>query len=195
VFRRLVVFGLVLSLLATMGIVFVRLTERAGLMPDLGELSIDVNIDMAAKGIELVHGQEGRLLWRLQAQSASYDQEENLVLAQVPDITYFTDAQGSALLVSAPQGEVRQESGEVRLWPQVAAQYEKASLTAREILYNGQGLLTASGEPILRQEGLTLTASVMSYDLNEQIFVAQGEVVVEAGTGKDFTEPTVRNAP
>ncbi len=193
--RRLAVFSLVLSLLALIGFTLVKLTERAGLMPDLSDFASDVEIDMAAKGIELVHGSEGKLIWRLHAESASYDQEKGLVLVQTPDIEYFTQPKGSMLRVRAPQGSVQQESSEVHFWPEVTALYEKVSLEAKEIMYDGQGLLTATGEVLVEQEGVRLTAPVMHFDLNERVFVAEGGVVVESGTGKIFSDPSRTNAP
>ncbi|MEG6548699.1 LPS export ABC transporter periplasmic protein LptC [Desulfocurvibacter africanus] len=193
--RRLAVFFLVLSLLAVIGFALVKLTERAGLMPDLSGFVTDVEIDMAAKGIELTHGNEGKLIWRLRAESASYDQEKGLVLVQTPNIDYFTQPSDKLLHVRAPQGSVHQESSEVHFWPEVTALYEKASLTAKEIMYDGQGLLTASGGAVVKQEGVTLMAPVMHFDLNARVFVAEGGVVVESGTDKIFTDPLKANAP
>lgn len=193
--RRLAVFLLVLALLAVIGFALVKLTERAGLMPDLSGFVSDVEIDMAAKDIELSHGSEGKLLWRLRAEGASYDQEKGFVLVQAPDIDYFTQPKDNLLRVRAPRGSVQQESNEVRFWPEVTALYEKASLKSKEIVYDGHGLLTATGEVVVEQEGVRLMAPVMHFDLNARVFVAEGGVVVESGTGKDFSYPSRTNAP
>lgn len=193
--RRLAVFLLVLALLAVIGFAIVKLTERAGLMPDLSDFVSDVEIGMAAKGIELIHGNQGKLIWRVRAESATYNQDKGFVLVQAPDIDYFTQPKGSVLRVRAPQGSVQQESSEVHLWPEVTALYEKASLKAKEVMYDGQGLLTATGEVVVEQEGVRLMAPIMHFDLNEHVFVAEGGVVVESGTGKSFSYPSRTNAP
>lgn len=192
--RRLAVLLLVLALFAVIGFVLVKLTEQAGLMPDLGGLATDVEIDMAAKGVELSHGDQGRLIWRLRAQGATYDQDKGLVLVQAPEIAYFTSPEDD-LRVSAPQGSVDQKMSAVTLGPIVIANYKNISLTANQVMYDGKGLLKAMGEAVVRQEGVTLTAPVMSYDLDKRLFVAEGGVVIESGTGKSFSEPPNKNVP
>lgn len=193
--RRLAVLLLVLALFAIIGFVLVKLTERAGLMPDLGELATDLEIDMAATGVELSHGDQGKLIWRLRAEAASYDQEKSLVLVEAPTIAYFPQMENDALRVSAPRGSVDQRTSVVTLWPNVAAAYKNTSLAADQIVYDGKGLLKAMGNAVVRQEGVTLTAPVMSYDLDKRLFVASGGVIIESGTGKNFSEPSKKNAP
>lgn len=193
--RRLAVLLLVLALFAVIGFVLVKLTERAGLMPDLGGLATDMEIDMAATDVELSHGDQGKLIWRLRAEGARYDQEKSLVLVQAPTIAYFPRPGDGELRVSAPQGSVDQRTSLVTLWPNVAAIYKNTSLTADQIVYDGKGLLKATGNAVVRQEGVELTAPVMCYDLDKRLFVADGGVIIESGTGNSFSEPSKKNAP
>lgn len=193
--RRLAVLLLVLALFGLMTYVLVKLTEQTGLMPDLGDIAANVEVEMAAKDVELHHGEEGRLIWRLRAQGASYDEEKGLVLVQAPSISYFTLPDNDELRVTATHGSVDQATSAVTLWPDVMARYEKSSLTAPEIVYDGNGLLTATGGVVVQQEGVMLRAPVVSYDLDESLFVAEGGVVLESGIAESPGDHQGRNAP
>ena len=99
---------------------------------------------------------EGRPVWRLKARSAKYEGNRSVVRVEDVEITYFSPDNGQ-LVVESPLGEVRQERGDARLWPEVKARFGENTLTASQLDYNGQdAVVVLTGNVLLEGPEIAL---------------------------------------
>lgn len=163
-----------------LGILLVwRLLPGARILPKI--TPPDVHVDMAAKGIELSQSREGRVLWRLSAVGGVVDPGSTVHIQQ-PVVRYYPRADGSEMVARAPQGEVTQGTGIMRLFPQAQATYGPTTLTAAELGYDGKDLLTAKGNVRILRGNTELLAPEAVFDLPRGEFRAQGGVTMTVGS-------------
>lgn len=146
---------------------------------------IDVSVDLAIKDVELSHGQNGTLEWKLKAAQAEYDMKDNRINVEQPVLTYFFKNGESPIEVAAPKGEVDRGHSMARLWPNVEARYRDFLLTAKEMNYQGETKsLILDGEVRLKQKDLSMAAPRVLVDLDKETITAEGGVQAILLTGE-----------
>jgi LPS export ABC transporter protein LptC len=168
-------------------------------MPDMDELrraaediemDAEVGVDLSLQDIELSHGTEGRLQWRLTAKKANYLQEQGVVEVTEPRMVYFF-AQGTKqaermpgnLTIRAAGGTVRQEEQAATLRNDVVAVYKDMTITAEELEYDGPGQrVVLRGNVLLESPDFDCRAQVMRFSLKTQDLVAEQGVAAELAT-------------
>ncbi len=147
-------------------------------LADKVDLEADVGVDLSLRGIELTQGEEGRTQWRLTAKNAKYLQEEGRVLVEEPEVTYFL-ADGDRLTVTAPQGEVRQESQQADLWPEVKGQYAGSDISAERLSWTGEdSAITLSGNVEMDNPRMRFSGSTLRFSFEKKTLDASGGVLV-----------------
>lgn len=105
----------------------------------LGEeiLKDDDAVRIAVKGIVLTQGEGGLESWRLNATSASVDQENGLVSVTSPKITYFFKDQPKNLYIDSEKGVVQQSKNIVTLEGNVKVVQDDNLLLTSKAVYDG----------------------------------------------------------
>jgi hypothetical protein len=146
------------------------------------EFDAELGADLSLKGVELVQGEEGRPLWRLKARSAKYEGNRSVVRVEDVNITYYS-SNSDQLVVTSPLGEIRQELGDARLWPEVTARFGENFLTARQLDYDGQaGVMVLTGDVMLDGPQMSCNATRMSFYLANSTIVADNGVTAVVTT-------------
>lgn len=142
------------------------------------DLEAEVGVDLSLKGVELTQGEAGATQWRLTAEKASYDQEQNRVEVDSPKVTYFLK-DGGELRVTAPSGEVRQDEQTASLWPEVEATYQNNDIRAERLTWSGENkTLVLSGNVRLENPDMEFTAPELRVLLDQNTLTAENGVHV-----------------
>jgi LPS export ABC transporter protein LptC len=177
--RRFKIIGIVgVTLLSLLGLYWLwgnAAQEDGAVRPFSREMKVDVAMD----GVEMRLGQAGRTLWELKAVSATYNQEDQLVLLNAPSISKHLSNQDLPILVDAPLGEVDQGSNNIRLWSGVRMEYGPISLTSDEAVYvQVDETIYLRGDILLDRQGMQLRAPKGSMNLSTGVVNATGGVEV-----------------
>ena len=150
--------------------------------------TLEEAVGVAMKGIELVQGEKGIELWRLQATWAQLHQSNNVIDVDSPDLVYQMDG-GRQLRIVAKKGEVRQQVQMMRMWDDVHATHDRHELFARLMVYNGTSRTMYFPEGA-RIEGQSLSgnATRLEWDMASDVLRGSDGVtmllVPQAGDGK-----------
>ena len=145
----------------------------------ISPLTDHANVDVSMSGVEMRLGQEGRTLWTLRAQSASYDQGHQTVLLDAPSIIKSFDDQGTPVIVNAPLGEVDQSTSDIRLWSGVHMEYGPTYLNSQEAIFiQVDETIFLYGDILLDRQGLQMRSARGDVDLNTWVVNAEGGVEV-----------------
>lgn len=137
-------------------------------------------VDLSLKGIELLQGEHGEELWRLNAKGAWYDQQQGVIQVSHPEITYILKTDKQELTVTSGRGIVDQQSRIARLWEDVEIQREGGYIRCDLLIYNGTDH-TLNMPGTVRFEGPDLFGSAddVVWHLNENAVTADSNVAVE----------------
>lgn len=171
---------LLLALVAGAGLWYVFAGQSQ--VPDLAEVEVEQDdeerpVDLSAAGVELMHGDEGRLKWRLMAQSARFLQEGGIVEVDGPEIVYMLEGMDGELHVNATQGVIEQDLETARLWPDVVAVYQDNVMNAQELTYSGaENTLRLTGGVSMAGPTITCSAQELAFDLTANILTMGPDV-------------------
>lgn len=116
--------------------------------------SAQTPLDLALKGISLSQGENGFEIWRLKAEWANLEKQDDTVITKQPRLTYFMKDGKNSLSVEADSGEVNQKTQILRFVHSVRAMQDDKQLSGELLVYNGEdktmrmpegGKFTASG--------------------------------------------------
>ncbi|MBQ4132848.1 MAG: LPS export ABC transporter periplasmic protein LptC [Desulfovibrionaceae bacterium] len=147
--------------------------------PDLAEITTQEDaINIAVKGINLTQGESGEESWRLNASSASFDQESGKVIISRPKITYFLKEE-SKLYIESRLGRLDQTESLVEMWDDVQVDEADNHLTSSRAVYNGKTHIIVLPEPLnFNNPQFSGSASQADWDLNSNVITASGNVQV-----------------
>ncbi|THB63526.1 MAG: LPS export ABC transporter periplasmic protein LptC [Desulfovibrio sp.] len=142
--------------------------------PDLAEVEVDTEqdqaVDLSAQGVELLHGDQGSLKWRLTAQNARFLETGGVVDVDGPEIVYFMEDMEDELRVTAQKGLIEQDDQRARLWPDVVAVYQDNVIQGGELVYDGQGeTLTLTGNVTFQGQELSCSADALVFDITDNV--------------------------
>jgi LPS export ABC transporter protein LptC len=168
-FLVLVVFGL------AAGVWYLASTSSGR---DLFETGLDMDVprdldwDVLLENIELSHGEQGRLVWKLQAREAGYTYEEELTDIEDPVATYY-GRDGLVLEVTAPKGRLLQAKQRAVMWPRVVVTQDEMEITGDRMNYlGGEQELQLDGNVSMQGKGMSLTAPRLRVDLESGTLLA-----------------------
>ncbi len=141
----------------------------------------DVDVDVSMHGVELSRGAGGRTEWRLKADGARYQQDSGTAQVDNPRVVYYLDGSGGegngTVEVTAPHGEVNQETGAASLWPDVDILTGPTHVTADRLDYDGAARrIVLTGSVRMMRPGLVLTAPRAVLELDTNVISAEGGV-------------------
>lgn len=154
---------------------WVVVTRIGGLLPELEQP--ELTVDMALSRMKLTHGQDGRVTWQLDADSARTTQERNTMDLASPLVKYFA-SDGETLTVQAAKGEVDQATGAMRLVSDVVGAFKDADLSAHVMTFDGEDVVEATGEVRMVRQGAVLLAPKVRYSLTKGVLTALNGVQV-----------------
>jgi LPS export ABC transporter protein LptC len=153
------------------------LVQQSRVLQEARDLAGDVDVDVSMEGLTLSQGEEGKLRWKLEAAGAKYLQEQGRIRVDEPRITYYPKEDGRRLDVSAPEGEVDQDTEEAWLWPEVYMKSNDSVITAERLYYAGDnGTISLTGGVVLEREDMRVTSESAVIDLKSNAVVAGGGV-------------------
>lgn len=137
-------------------------------------------VDLTLKGVELLQGEHGEELWRLEAQGAWYDQKEGVIQVSHPVITYILKPDKQELVVRSVRGVVNQTAKIARLWEDVEIERNGGYIRSSLMIYNGTSH-TLHIPGVARFDGPDLfgNATNVTWHLNENFVQAEQDVSVE----------------
>ncbi|SMF43281.1 LPS export ABC transporter periplasmic protein LptC [Desulfovibrio gilichinskyi] len=151
--------------------------------PPLGDGS---NSDVSAEGIELVQGTGGDIEWVLRAGNADYDQENGIVKADKPKVTYYLGRDRKKVYVKALYGEVSQQGKGLKLWDHVEGHYEDMRLQSDKLDFNPkENLIFLEGNVKVQSPSIYISSQKVKVDLKTR------EIMIEDGVEALIAPDTV----
>ena len=89
------------------------------------------------KAAEITQGEDGRKLWHLKAEQATLQQQDGLIVAEKPRLTYYIPPDGKELIVVADTADVNQTDSILRFVHNVHAASDGNTLIGPLLVYNG----------------------------------------------------------
>lgn len=135
----------------------------------------NAEVDVTLKGVELSQGEGGRAKWRLKADDAEYAKDSGIVKLTKPQVTYFPEADGREddVVVTASEGEVNQQNGNARLWPDVVIVSGPSTVYADQLDYDGKKReILLTGDVKLDRDGMRMYSKHLTMDLKTNDIVA-----------------------
>lgn len=148
----------------------------------LGEeiLEDDSAVRIAVKGIVLTQGESGLESWRLNATSASVDQESGLVSVISPRITYFFKDQPKNLYIDSEKGAVQQSKNIVTLTGKVKVVQDDNLLLTNKAVYDGNSRVLNLPEALeFFNPMFTGSASTAAWNVDSNVLTATDQVNVK----------------
>ena len=132
--------------------------------------------DISAEEIELIQGTGGDVEWILRAGSADYDQENGLVIADKPRVTYYLGRDRKEVFVRALHGEVSQKGEGLKLWDTVQGHYGDMQLKSDRLNFKPK-------DNMLFLEGNVRVQSPSVYIMSKRVKVnlVTREIMIEDG--------------
>ncbi|CCO24244.1 LPS export ABC transporter periplasmic protein LptC [Maridesulfovibrio hydrothermalis] len=139
---------------------------------------------ISAEEIELIQGTGGDVEWILRAGSADYDQDNGLVKADKPRVTYYLGRDRKEVFVRALHGEVSQKGEGLKLWDTVEGHYGDMKLKADRLDFKPKdSLLFLEGNVKIQSPSLYLSSNRVKVDLvTREIMIEDGmEALIAPG--------------
>ncbi len=151
--------------------------------PPLGSGS---DSDVSAEGIELVQGTGGDIEWVLRAGNADYDQENGIVKADKPRVTYYLGRDRKKVIVKAVYGEVNQQGNGLKLWDHVVGHYEDMRLQSDKLDFKPkENLIFLEGNVKVQSPSIYISSQRVKVDLKTR------EIMIEDGVEALIAPDTV----
>lgn len=134
--------------------------------------------DVSASKVELTHGLNGRLVWKLVAEEAEMGRKAGPVDLSSPVVTYYPeDKSRGEIRISALKGMADPENGSLTMSDNIQAVMDDMKLVADSMVYSGEtGKLEFNGGVVLMRQGLSVRAQKAMVDVNRKQVEAVGRV-------------------
>lgn len=179
--RKWLIWGAMLALLGS-GLYYLHSSVEKEIAEEVKEAignGAETNVDLSLKGIELKQGEAGKELWTLKATNGWYQKDESIIDLANPDIMYFVQPNRDEVHIVAPNGTINQNKGVARLWGDVTVTNQKGTITSSELTFEDKKkLLVMTGNVIFTGEGFNGSSDNASWNLDENMITATGNVVV-----------------
>ncbi|WP_290923137.1 LPS export ABC transporter periplasmic protein LptC [Halodesulfovibrio sp.] len=179
--KKWLIWGAMLALLGS-GLYYLHSSVEKEIADEVKEAignGAETNVDLSLKGIELKQGEAGKELWTLKATNGWYQKDESIIDLANPDIMYFVQPDRDEVHIVAPNGTINQNKGVARLWGDVTVTNQKGTITSSELTFEDKKkLLVMTGNVIFTGEGFNGSSDNASWNLDENMITATGNVVV-----------------
>ena len=133
--------------------------------------------DVSAEDIELVQGKQGSLMWKIQAKTAQYNQEQGLILVEYPQLNAYYGDDRQEVYVRANLGEVDQANNNLTLSEGVSGRFGDLAVDAQHLDYVGaMDKVYLKGGVTVRRPDMSVQAKALEIDLVTRQLVAAGGV-------------------
>ncbi|MBN2140734.1 MAG: LPS export ABC transporter periplasmic protein LptC [Desulfovibrionaceae bacterium] len=155
-------------------------------VPEPAQGPVLESADIVAQDIELVQGKQGKVLWRLRAASAEYDQKKGVVLVRGPQMSSYVGEDRREVYVRGRMGEVNQKDNNLTLWDDVQGRFGLFVLKADTFDYIGamDKIFLKGGVSVSRPD-ISVNATAIEIDISARELVAAGQVTARI-TPEDF---------
>ena len=119
---------------------------------------------LALKAITLTQGEGGFELWRLKAEWANIQKQDDKIFLINPRLTYFMKEDSKAIYVQSDSGDVDQQEQVLRFIDNVRVTQDDTILTGQLLIHDGRT------KTMLMPEGAELTATGMQGSCNHLIW-------------------------
>lgn len=136
-------------------------------------------VKASLQDIELIHGQQGKPVWRLRASSSHMSREGKTIYFKEPRLQYYMENGSEVVRVAAAQGSLDQKDGRAAFWPEVVTNYRDMELMAGRMAYTAeQKQLHFSRGVEAKSPGMEILSQEAVFALPKQEFVFQGQAKV-----------------
>lgn len=127
-------------------------------------------VGLALKGVNLVQGEKGLEIWRLNASWASLREEGGQIDVEMPDMVYRVGDAEIPLHVTAHKGQIERDQQFLRLWEDVVCVYDEYTLRATLMTYDGttRTMTFPEGAHIESDKNQGF-AQILTWDMNTNI--------------------------
>jgi LPS export ABC transporter protein LptC len=136
--------------------------------------------DVMAEDLELVQGQEGKVLWRVRAKSAQYSIDQRIVQVLRPQLSAYMGTDRQEVFIKSDTGEVNQQSNTMTLRDNITGRYGSFVLTSDVFDYIGaMKKVYLKGRVALSRPDFSVNATTVEINLETRELVAAGGVTAE----------------
>lgn len=150
------------------------------------DLPLSEDADAVMQDVVLTHGGEGRMIWRLEARTARYGDDQGIIEVDEPRIVYYP-GNAQPIRVTAAAGKARQKEGSVVLGPEVHAFYQDKLLKSPRLDYTEKDKLLHLSGPV-KILGPDIEAEAGEVVMNPD----SGRITAEKGIKAQFLLPAFR---
>ncbi len=137
------------------------------------------SLGLAMKTMHLTQGENGLELWRLKAEWATMRQEDGKIAITAPKLTYIMGSGKPDLFVVSEQGDVNQETQQLRFMGNVLVTQGNSTVRGDLLLYNG------TARTMLFPQGANFAGDKFSGTAHSVIW-RMGDQVIEGTGDVDF---------
>ena len=172
--RRLMLAVALIALLATVGLFFGyrQMKTNPTAMLDL----VQKGADMQLSKIRQTASKNGIKEWRLEADSATLNEQAKIMLLDKPVVEFFME-DGDNLHLTADQGTIHTDSSRMNVSGRVSAATSLYRLTTESIDYDPQDRTLHAAKPVtIAGQAFTLNAASMAVEITTRITRFEGGV-------------------
>ena len=172
--RNLMLSVSLVALLATVGLFFTyrQVTSNPEAILNL----VQKGADMQLSKIRQTASKNGIKEWRLEAESATLNEQEKVMLLANPDVEFFME-DGDNLHLTADQGTIHTDSSRMNISGRVSANTSLYNLQTETLDYDPQArTLIAQKQVNISGQSFTLQADSMAMDIATSITRFEGGV-------------------
>lgn len=135
-------------------------------------------VDLALTDLHYTHNEDGQKRWVLDAKSAEYQRQSQLVSLAALHVDFFDAGPFAELNVTAGQGTLDQNTNRIELWEHVEVTSSRGdNLTTERLNYNEQARRLSTEEPLVYQgPGLKVTGVGLDVDIDRGYLVVKKNV-------------------
>ena len=136
-------------------------------------------LDLALKAITLTQGAGGFELWRLKAEWASIQKQDDKIFLLSPMLTYFMREDDKVMYVQSDSGDVDQQEQILRFIENVRVTQDDTLITGPLLIYDGKtSTMTMPESAELTATGMRGSCTHLVWFINKKHIEATGDVVM-----------------
>lgn len=158
-----------LLIFSTFLLIYLTLPKDESFLPNLKDLKSKMELE----GIEVIQGKDGKLEWKLKAKEAKQVKEE-IVLNKV----VFEYADKKKLIVTSPEGKIKEDNSKIILYPKVSIVREDLKVNCDELIYeqSKEKIDFINNFTMFKDNSFKIKGNKASFDIKNNIFIVEGKV-------------------
>lgn len=173
---RIVLYCLMVVIVAGIGFVFMSHSRPKEKKPVALESVMPEKSDVCLSRIHHVATRDGVKEWMLDAESAQYEKAGSTTVFKDICATFFLEG-GRAVILNSRDGVLSTDTKDMEIWGDVVARSGSYQLNTNRIRYDHKAQVLSTLTPVvIKGKGLEITGDRMTFDLQTEHVVVQGEV-------------------